>query len=335
MDTIKEGAIQIVKNCLKVTKDDVICIITDKDAYNIAESINDVASQVTDNIKIFIIEDFGERLDDGSNPIQFPDVIKKSLEKSDVSLYIAGSKKGELKTFRQPMFRILDENHIRHAHMIGITDEIMQTGMCVDYTKVKEVTSKVYNALKSAKVIHVKTQAGTDIIATFDINMVWVGFDGNITKEQWTNLPEGEVFTCPKDVNGKIIVDGVLGDYFDTKYGVLKDNPVTIEIKNSRVISVSCANKDLENEFKAYIKQDENSNRVGEFAIGTNIGINNIIGNMLQDEKHPGVHIAFGDSHSELTKSDWKSSTHIDCVLLNCTVVVDGKKIMENSKFLI
>jgi hypothetical protein len=35
----------------------------------------------------------------------------------------------------------------------------------------------------------------------------------------------------------------------------------------------------------------EHSERVGEFALGTNTGVTQMIGNLLQDEKVPGVHI--------------------------------------------
>ena len=55
----------------------------------------------------------------------------------------------------------------------------------------------------------------------------------------------------------------------------------------------------------AYCHTDENSDRVGEFAIGTNIAIRDVIGNILQDEKIPGVHIAFGNPYAVHTGADW------------------------------
>ena len=39
-----------------------------------------------------------------------------------------------------------------------------------------------------------------------------------------------------------------------------------------------------------------------------------MIGNILQDEKFPGVHIAFGNPYGAHTGADWYSSTHIDVV---------------------
>ena len=53
---------------------------------------------------------------------------------------------------------------------------------------------------------------------------------------------------------------------------------------------------------------------MGEFAIGTNIGVRDVIGNILQDEKIPGVHIAFGNPYGAHTGAEWDCSTHIDVV---------------------
>ena len=87
-------------------------------------------------------------------------------------------------------------------------------------------------------------------------------------------------------------------------------------------------------EFTAYTMTDENSNRGGEFAIGTNTAIKSIIGHILQDEKIPGIHIAFGHPYAEHTGQNWKSSTHIDCVSRDFDIWIDEEKIMENGKFI-
>ena len=59
---------------------------------------------------------------------------------------------------------------------------------------------------------------------------------------------------------------------------------------------------------------------MGEFAIGTNIGVTRVIGNILQDEKFPGIHIAFGDPYGAHTGAQWKSTTHIDVVGLGFNI---------------
>src|SRR6266403_1571785 len=115
----------------------------------------------------------------------------------------------------------------------------------------------------------------------------------------------------------------------------LNPNPLTIQVKANRVIAAHSANKELKDDFWAYTHTDENSNRVGEFAIGTNIELKDVIGEILQDEKYPGVHIAFGNPYGAHTGAEWYSSTHIDVVGRNFDIWVDGEQIMRGGQFLI
>ncbi len=74
---------------------------------------------------------------------------------------------------------------------------------------------------------------------------------------------------------------------------------------------------------------------MGEFAIGTNIGVRDVIGNILQDEKIPGIHIAFGNPYGAHTGADWYSGTHIDVVGRKFDVWIDGRQIMHSGVFLL
>ena len=131
------------------------------------------------------------------------------------------------------------------------------------------------------------------------------------------------------------MVDGVVGDYLCRKYGDLHDAPLTIEVKDNRIAGLRSDHNELLDEFRAYTSADENSNRVGEFAIGTNTACTHIIGNILQDEKIPGVHIAFGHPYAEHTGANWVSRTHIDCVGRDFDIWFDGEQVMRAGKFLV
>ncbi len=166
-------------------------------------------------------------------------------------------------------------------------------------------------------------------------NLKWLKTSGIITKDKWGNLPGGEIFTAPMNTNGTFVVDGVVGDYLCERYGDLQPNPLTIEVENNRIVDLHSENKDLRDDFRLYTSADENSNRVGEFAIGTNIACTHVIGHILQDEKIPGVHIAFGHPYAEHTGAKWVSKTHIDCVGRDFDIWFDGEQVMEYGKFLV
>jgi leucyl aminopeptidase (aminopeptidase T) len=240
----------------------------------------------------------------------------------------------ELKS-RMQMTDIVNRRKIRHAHMVNINRQIMLEGMRADFLKVDRLSEKVVERVRAAKQIRAKTGAGTDLVADVNPNYRWVKTSGIISTEKWGNLPGGEVFTTPGEVNGTFVIDGVVGDYLCAKFGDLKSTPLTIQIKKNRLIEAHSENKELKDDFWAYTHSDENSDRVGEFAIGTNIELKDVIGQILQDEKYPGVHIAFGNPYGAHTGAEWYSSTHIDVVGRKFDIWADDEQIMRAGKFLI
>lgn len=336
MGSIEFGAEQAVRNCVRLKPGEKTVLITDRKTRHIADAILRWCEEISSgNTTLFVMEDFGERPEDGSDPLPFPEVIGQALLEADVSFYCAGGKKGELQSFRIPMIEYVEKNaRLRHAHMPGIDDELMCTGMSVDYAQVQEMSRKVLDIVKDARAIEVTTPAGTEFTVHLNPNYKWKVSDGLIGPEDWSNLPDGEIFTCADAIpQGMIVVDGILGDYFSEKYGLLEETPVSLVIEDSRVKEVRCANEELVAELKEYMKQDENANRIGEFAIGTNIGLERLVGNLLQDEKFPGVHVAIGHGYPEKTGSDWKSEAHMDAVLRKTTIKVEGRTIMEEGRF--
>jgi aminopeptidase len=108
-----------------------------------------------------------------------------------------------------------------------------------------------------------------------------------------------------------------------------------LEIEGARLKRLECSRKDLEREFWEYCHTDENSDRVGELAFGTNLGLTEMIGVLLQDEKFPGVHIAFGDPYGNQTHANWKSRTHVDVLTRACDVWIDSDQIIAKGRYLL
>jgi aminopeptidase len=336
MDPIEFGAKQAVVNCLKVKDGENVVVVTDRQTEKLADALVEQAKGVGASVTKFVMENFGTRSVDGKKPLEFPSEIGEAMNDAQVSFYIAQGKPGELQSFRIPMIKIVEEKSIRHGHMPGFTEIMMSQGMGADYSKIQELSAKVNGIVSKAKEIRVTTPAGTDATFAFDSKYKWVICDGNIKPKHWSNLPDGEVFTAPVDASGTMVIDGCLGDFFTEKYGDLEKTPLKYTLKGGRAVkgSVECQNAELKEEFEKYtFDMDENSNRVGEFAIGTNVALTKLIGNLLQDEKFPGVHVALGSPYPDKTGAEWDSKAHNDGVMRNPTIVVDGKTIMEKGKF--
>ena len=95
-----------------------------------------------------------------------------------------------------------------------------------------------------------------------------------------------------------------------------------------RLVSAACDHKALERDFWQYCHTDQHSDRVGELAFGTNLGLREMIGILLQDEKVPGVHIAFGDPYGSQTRADWKSTTSEDATVRLRNYPVQGSLLL-------
>jgi aminopeptidase len=330
LGTLKEGARTAVEVCMSVKNGEHVLVLTDRQTHGVGKAIADAAENVSrGNVRLLVLEDYVER-----PAKELPKPILDLIPWANVTYYAAESRPGEL-SIRQPFIRTA-VRHARHGHMPGITKELMETGMCADYVKISDLTKKVELAVKDSKRARVVTKAGTELEVEFNPSWRWKLSDGLYpNKGMWGNLPEGEIFTAALRANGRMVIDE-LGDWFSPKYGVLSRTPVTLQVKDSRVdlTSVACSNEQLRREFVEYLTTDPNSNRLGEFAIGTNIFLEQLTGNLLQDEKFPSVHCAFGDPYPDETGADWQSRTHVDGIMLKCSVWIDGRQIMNEGKHL-
>ena len=328
-----DGARNAATTCLRIQPDEKVTLITDEACVAIAASLGVELDRIGCSWNAFVLEN------EASRPlVGMPATVLEDMESSQVSIFAVVVQPNELHS-RMQMTDVVNRRRMRHAHMVNITAEIMTQGMRADFLAIDRLSQAVLDKVRVATYVRATTDAGTDIHAELSPDYKWFKTSGIISTEKWGNLPGGECFTAPGEVNGVFVVDGVVGDFLCARYGILRETPLTINIEGNRITKVSCANKQLERDFWEYTHTDANSDRVGEFAIGTNIGVERVIGNILQDEKFPGVHIAFGDPYGAHTGAAWKSSTHIDVVGLGFNIWLgdaDGEEqIMREGEFLI
>ena len=331
--SFQKGAQNAVTTCLRIQPSEKVTLITDEKTMSIAASIAVELDRLGCHWNGFVLEELAPR-----PCLRMPTDVLEDMESSQVSIFAVEVQPNELRS-RMEMTDVVNRRRMRHAHMVNVTPEIMVQGMRADFDAVDAISQAVLDRVRKANYVRATTAAGTDIHAELNPKYKWFKTSGIISTEKWGNLPGGECFTAPGEVNGVFVVDGVVGDYLCARYGILRATPLSIAIENNRIVRISCENKELERDFWAYTHTDENSDRVGEFAIGTNIGVKHVIGNILQDEKFPGIHIAFGDPYGAHTGAPWKSSTHIDVVGLGFNIWLgdaDGEvEIMRNGEFLL
>src|SRR3954467_13514995 len=323
------GAHNAVDTCLGIRRGERVSLVADEASREVAASLEHALSTAGAAARCLLIESVARR------PIaSAPAEVLTAFENADAGILCVQPQEGELPA-RMAIVRVIEQRRIRYAHMVGVTPQIMRQGMRADYLQVDRLSTQLCEWMDHATSLTVRTARGTDFRATFDRSLSWVKTSGLINPRYWSNLPAGEVFTTPLSVDGTFVCDGTAGDYFNGKDGILAGTPLVLEIQGVRLKSADCDRADLQSDFWAYCHTDENSDRVGELAFGTNLGLREMIGVLLQDEKCPGVHLAFGDPYGSQTNANWKSRTHVDVLTRSCDVWIDDEQVIEKGQYLL
>jgi leucyl aminopeptidase (aminopeptidase T) len=322
------GARNAVRTCLGVVPGERVALVADLASAAVAASLAQALAERGAASRCIAIEEVAAR------PLtSAPPEVLDALETADVGILCVQPREGELAA-RMAIVAAVERRRIRYAHMVGVTPRIMREGLRADYRLVDRLSQQLCERMQRAERLTVRSPGGTDLVATFDPALAWVKTSGLINPRYWSNLPAGEVFTTPRSVDGTFVCDGTAGDYFNAKYGSLEASPLVLRLEGGRLVEASCRRRDLRDDFWTYCHTDANSDRVGELAFGTNFGLREMIGVLLQDEKVPGVHLAFGDPYGSQTGADWSSRTHVDVLTRACDVWIDDEQVIAGGQYL-
>jgi aminopeptidase len=146
------------------------------------------------------------------------------------------------------------------------------------------------------------------------------------------NMPDGEIFTGPVENS----VNGWVRYTYPAIYSGREVEGIELRFADGKVTDASARKN--EEFLLSVLDTDRGSRYLGEFAIGTNHGINRFTKSILYDEKIGGtIHTAVGSGYPE-TGSQNKSAVHWDmiCDMRNGGQIwVDGELFYENGRFLV
>jgi len=307
----------ILKKCLGLKGDEKFLIVTDSKLQDIAKLFFKESKKITNFVKLIqtsIPEVHGTEPDP---------IVAKEMLKHDVELLITS------KSLSHTTARInASRNKARIVTMPGITKEILERTIDIDYDKLMKVHQKLADIIDKGNKVTIKTKLGTDFSFSIE-NRKAFGMDSGlfITKGAFGNLPTGEIFVAPveKTANGIYIIDASFASI-----GKL-EKPIKIFVKNGYVINIEGNKaKVLEELLNSVGKQARN---IAEFGIGTNEKAK-ITGNILEDEKVIGTcHIALGNNIGFGGKINVQ--LHLDGIIKEPSIWVDNDKIMDNGRLLI
>lgn len=307
--SLREAAEIAVLQCTQLADDESCVIVTDDERASVGEALYEVAAETTDAA---IILKYPPGRQHGEEP---PGPVGAAMQATDVAL--APTTKSITHTNARTS---ASEAGTRIITMPGITEEIFVEGITVDYGIIKEESDAIHERVASGEEIRVTSPAGTDIVVEPG-DRKWLKDMGLVPKPGYlSNLPAGEVFVSPISADGRIVVDGSMAPH-----GLLGEDRVTIEVSDGVVSGTD--DPTLEDALKEATEEvGQDAYNLAEFGIGTNIGVTELIGSILLDEKAAGtVHFAIGDDAG--IGGDTEAPIHLDGVLLEPTVFVDGTEI--------
>jgi aminopeptidase len=144
------------------------------------------------------------------------------------------------------------------------------------------------------------------------------------------NMPDGEVFTGPVEDS----VNGWVRFSYPSIVGGRAVSGIELKFEQGKVVEAQAEQND--ELLQAQLNTDAGARYLGEFAIGTNFGINKFTGNILYDEKIGGtIHMAVGRSYAESGGVN-QSAIHWDMICdmrTDSEIYIDDELFYKNGEF--
>lgn len=314
-----DAAVIAVRDCLKIGKSELLLVVTDTELKEIGEALKEAGRSLEADVVLM------EMLPLSRNGEEPPRNVTQAMLHSDA--VVAPTSKSLTHTGAR---REACAAGARVATMPGITKDTMIRCLKADYYAIADRTEKVSNMLTAAKEARVTTAAGTDITVPIE-GIRAIASTGLIHEPgSFGNLPSGEAYMMPVEgaSNGVFIVDGSMAGIGD----LAGKTPIRIRVENGYATEITGGPEaDLLKEKLTPL--GKSAFNTAELGVGTNDAAK-IIGNILEDEKVMGtIHIALGNNMSMGGTVD--VPIHLDGIIKNPSLELDGKKIMDEGKLLV
>ena len=308
-----KGARTAVEVCMNIKPEEIVLVMTDTGKVKLAEAFAYASSSLGATTVVSVMRPL-ER--SGLEP---PRPVAEAMKASDVVLIPTSTSFSHTDARREA-----SKNGVRIASMPGITEDMMSMGgLTADYHDVERLTNLVSDVLDKGKIVEITTPSGTNLVMSIE-GRTCLRDTGLYHKPPnlWGNLPAGEACLAPVEgtTQGVLAIDSL---------GKIVTQPVRVTLKDGWAVRFDGLDAGrLESLLR---RGDANAFNVGELGVGTNAKAR-LTGAVLEDEKVLGtVHIALGDN-SSYPGGHSKSNIHMDGILLEPTVKVDGVLLLEKGK---
>lgn len=223
--------------------------------------------------------------------------------------------------------RAASEGGVRVASMPGVTEEMLARVMSADMKELRKRGNVLGRALGMGAEARITSPQGSDLRLGLGDRTAIVDAGALSKRAAFGNLPCGEAFIAPVEgtAEGTLVVDGSIA-----VIGKL-ETPVELTVEGGHLVDATGG--EGARLMELLTEHGRDGTNVAELGIGTNEEAT-LTGNILEDEKILGTaHVAFGASAAIGGKV--QVPVHLDCVVLEPTVEVDGATLVEAGELIV
>jgi leucyl aminopeptidase (aminopeptidase T) len=216
---------------------------------------------------------------------------------------------------------------VRVASMPGVTGEMLARVMGADLGLLRKRGAAVGRALGAGAEARITCANGSDLRLGLEERTAIVDAGSLNTRGAFGNIPCGEAFIAPFEGTGEgtLVVDGSIAGV-----GRLSE-PVELTVSGGHLTEAD--GEDGARLLELLTEHGPDGTNVAELGIGTNESAI-LTGNILEDEKILGTaHVAFGASAA--IGGTVQVPVHLDCVILEPTVEIDGATIVRAGELVV
>jgi leucyl aminopeptidase (aminopeptidase T) len=272
---------------------------------------------------------------DAARPfLEFPPLLHQVAAQADAAMVFYAQVPPEETPGRLAFWRTCRENGTRVGYGAQIDDSILEHELSADYQEIAAITRRLKERLQGKDRVHITTPLGTDL--AFSIAGRDIKEDDGLIHQPGTfgNLPAGECFVAPIETSaeGVLVVDKSFPE-------LVVHQPVRMIFAGGRVTAIEGGAEADELrrriEYGERLPNGENCRFIAELGIGTNPRAR-LTGKLMTDEKVMGtVHIAIGDNAAGSYGGVNSAPIHIDGVVGEPTLEVDGETLIRAGEYLV
>jgi leucyl aminopeptidase (aminopeptidase T) len=313
MTKLDKAAHTVIHQCLQVKKDEKLLIITDEVLLDLALILFKSAHKKTKFAHVLQLPP--QYVYDGLD-----DSVGSMMRNMDIIIAITSISLSHTDARRRAC-----KIGARVVSMPNITRDTFERIAKTDFQSLTHLSRKLRDVLTMAKEIRAWSANGTKLVIPIAKRRGYSDTGLVHERGKFSNMPAGEACVSPEEgkTEGILVVDSGMGVHSEDK------EKLVMTIKKGKASRI-CGGIAAQRFRRQLARFGPESRLVAEFGLGTN-SVAKICGYSLEDEKVLGtIHLGFGNNVSFGGIN--RVPIHVDGVVYNATVVIDGRKILDNGK---